>query len=466
VIQALTGYIGRWNAWTSVSINRRIFAASVIVAAWTLLVHLATALKDVIVAYQFGTTDVLDAFLIAFLLPSFLVSVIAGSLPSAFVPISQEVQRREGQAAGEALYAGVMGWGLMILIMIFVLMVALAPVVLPALASGFSEEKLNLTRTLYFMMLPIVVCRGLTAIWTTKLNVNEQFAFGSAIPILSPVLSLACLIYGVERWGIYALSAGTVVGALLETLITGWYVHTLGVGVMPQVSAWSSNLKKVARQYGPSAVGALLMASTILVDQAMAAMLGAGSVTALNFGGKIVSFAVAIGATALGTAVLPYFSEMVSTGDWAGIDHTLRKYVGLILKVTIPLTLLGVVLSGQIVGALFQRGAFTAMDTGLVGDVQAVLLLQLPLYLVGTVVVRLLSALKANHILMWGCVLNCLLNILLNYVLMQWLDVVGIALATFVVYVSSVTFLSYMLRRILVEQRRVSDCQPTTSNVH
>ena len=456
MIQTLAICIGRWNAWTSVSINRRIFAASLTVGVLTFCAHVGTGVKDLVVAYQFGTTDVLDAFLMAFLLPSFLVSVIVGSLPSAFIPIYHDVQRRESHAAGEALYAAVMGWGFIILVALFLLTTVVTIIVLPVLASGFGPEKLNLTRSLYLMMSPIVFFKGLTAIWTMKLNINEQFAFTSAIGILSPLLSLACLIYGVNLWGIYALAVGTVLGAFFETMISGCYIHVSGMTVTPRLSAWSSSLREVAKQYGPSLVGGLLMGSTILVDQSMAAMLDPGSVTALNFGGKLVSFAIAIGATALGTAVLPYFSEMVSAADWKGIDHTLRKYLGLILKVTIPLTLAGAVLSERIVGAVFQRGAFTAMDTQLVGGLQAVLLLQLPLYLVGTVLVRLLSALKANHILMWGCVLNCVVNIVLNYVLMQWLDIVGIALATFLVYLSSVMFLSFMLRRRLRECDSVS----------
>jgi putative peptidoglycan lipid II flippase len=145
---------------------------------------------------------------------------------------------------------------------------------------------------------------------------------------------------------------------------------------------------------------------------------------------------------------------MVSAADWDGVRHTLHTYVILVLKISIPLTLTAVILSEPIVRTLFQRGAFTSMDTHLVGQVQIFLLLQVPLYLAGIIVVRLISALKANHILMWGCVLNFIVNVVLNYTFMRWLGVAGIALATFVVYVISVTFLSYMLLNVLNDRER------------
>lgn len=449
MIQTLQVYLDRWNVWTNGSVNRRIFAASLTVGVFTFLVHVVTAAKELVVAYQFGTADVLDAFLIAYLLPSFVIIVFAGSLPSAVIPIYIEVQIREGQEAAERLYASVMGWSLVILAGISSIMALLAPLVLPLLGSGFDEQKLVLTRSLYFTMLPVLMLKGLATIWSAKLNAAERFSLASAVPILTPILIVVALLYRGGQWGIYALMAGTVGGGALEAVIIAWYLHRLGVRLIPRWDGWTPALRQVMKQYGTVVAGASLMASTMLVDQAMAAMLGPGSVSALSYGGKVVSFVLAIGATALGTALLPHFSRMVAVADWKEVRHTLQIYVTLIFKTTIPLTLLAVLLSEPIVSLLFQRGAFTATDTHVVGQVQAFLLLQVPLYLAGIVIVRLISALKANHILMWGCVLNFIVNVVLNYVFMQWLQVAGIALATFVVYVVSVIFLSYMLLRLL-----------------
>src|SRR5712691_4758551 len=158
-MQTLQVYLDRWNVWTNESVNRRIFAASLTVGAFTMLVHVATAAKELVVAYQFGTADALDAFLIAFLLPSFAISVVAGSVPSAVIPTYLEVQSREGHEAAERLYAGVMGWSLVILAGISSIMALLATLVLPLLGSGFDEQKLVLTRSLYFMMLPVLVLK-------------------------------------------------------------------------------------------------------------------------------------------------------------------------------------------------------------------------------------------------------------------------------------------------------------------
>ena len=95
---------------------------------------------------------------------------------------------------------------------------------------------------------------------------------------------------------------------------------------MPRWHGLDHALRKVINQYIPVVAGAILMCGTMLVDQSMAAMLGAGSVATLNYGGKVVTLILGIGSVSLSTAVFPHFSRMVAVYDWAGIRHTLKTY--------------------------------------------------------------------------------------------------------------------------------------------
>jgi hypothetical protein len=48
-----------WNSWRESSVNTRIFAAMITVGGLTVLVKLGAAVKELVVAYQFRTSDVL-----------------------------------------------------------------------------------------------------------------------------------------------------------------------------------------------------------------------------------------------------------------------------------------------------------------------------------------------------------------------------------------------------------------------
>jgi putative peptidoglycan lipid II flippase len=195
--------------------------------------------------------------------------------------------------------------------------------------------------------------------------------------------------------------------------------------------------------------GSLLMGSATVVDQTMAGMLNPGSVAAFNYANKLVTLPIWIGINSLSVAVFPSLSRLSAREDWPGMRHVLRTYARLVFLVSLPLTFILVRYSEPLVALIFQGGAFTAADVRIVARVQMLLCLQLPSYAMGILYVRALSALKHNHVLMWGTVINVVANAVLNLVFMRIIGLPGIALSTSFVYLISCGFLWFMLERVL-----------------
>jgi len=439
----------RWNTWRERSVNTRIFAAMVTVGGFTLLVKFTAAAKELVVAYQFGTSDALDAFLIAFLLPGFAISLVAGSLNAALIPTYIQVREHEGQEAAQRLSSSIMLSSAGLLVAVSVVSALVASYILPVLASGFSAEKLALTTSLYYVLLPCIALSGLAVTWSAILNAHDRFALAAAGPMVTAFITVLMLIVLAKDWGIYALAVGTVTGSLLEAGLLGWWLGRQGISVIPRWHGTTPAVKQVWGQYTPMVAGAFLMGSTSLVAQSMAAMLGSGSVSALAYGSKITTLILGVGSVAVSTAVLPHFSRMVARSDWDNVRHTLLTYARLIVLITLPMTLVLIYFSEPLVRLLFQRGAFTDADTKLVAWVQVLYLLQVPIFVLGMLIVRLMSALKANGILMWGAGINLFFNVVSSYLLMKWLGIAGIALSMSLMYLVSCCYLLFVSLRLL-----------------
>jgi putative peptidoglycan lipid II flippase len=179
----------------------------------------------------------------------------------------------------------------------------------------------------------------------------------------------------------------------------------------------------------------------------MAAMLAAGSVSALNFGTRVTGVILAVGPAALSTAILPRFSKLTAGADWPALRSAVRRYALGSLALSIPLTAACMALSEPIARIIFQRGAFTAADTHLVARVQFWSLPAAPISMLLALVVRLISSLKWNELLLRMAALAFAANIALDYLLMQRMGVAGIALATALVSLLSLAFLSYLVFR-------------------
>lgn len=446
---------------TPLTANRKIFQAAAVVAVLSGFVLLGSIAKELVVAKWFGRGDALDAYVIAFLLPSFLVNLVSGSVNSALIPTFIQVRATEGKEAAQRLFSGVMLWTLVLLVGVSILVGLSAPYTMALLGSGFNPEKLLLTRHLLYVLLPFVTLSGLVTLWTSVLNAGERFALPALLPIFSPVLVIVFLWLAGNRWGIYALAFGLVSGMAAQTLVLARVLRSHGLHLSLRWQGMDGNLRQVASQCVPMIAGSLLMGSTDLIDQSMSAMLEPGSVAALNYAKKVVSIFAVVGVIPLSTAVLPYFSQMVAHRDWSGCRHTLKTYSRLILLVTVPITAGLVLFSHPLIKLMFQRGAFAATDTSVVSHVLAFLSLQIPFYILGNMGVRMISALKHNSWLTAIAGINMVLNIALNWILMKYAGVAGIALSTSLVYLVSCIM---VFGSILAAMRQEAMQEPSIGN--
>ena len=427
----------------------------------TLLGKVVAMGRDVVVASYFGTSDAVDAFFIALAVPTYVSQVLTGSLPVALVPIYLRVQERRGvREAGRLLTSLVIVAGAIVASASAILALA-APIVLPLAGATFDGEKLALTQRLFLIMLPAIFISGISGILAGVLNAHERFVLAALTPAFMSIMSVAFLLAAGHQWGVYALAIGMSAGYLAEVLVLGGAVGRRGLfGTAPWRVWQHPEVREVLGQYAPLLVGAALMSSSPLIDQTMAASLGAGKVAALAYGSKIVTAGLGIAITAVTTAIFPHFSRMVASQDWHGVRHTLRTYSRLVLAGTVPTVLVIGVFSSSIIRLLFERGAFSASDTRVVASIQTLFALQIPFYVLGMIGVRLLSATGANRTLMWISIGNFFTNIIGNYVCMKIWDVAGIALSTSIVYMlSSIALYVCVARRIATLERHTEAAQ-------
>ena len=193
----IAGSLERYLRWLRVfrdsSANRRVFIAMLTVAAAAGVVKLAVIAKEMVIAAQFGTGDQIDAFVIAYLLPSFLIGLVASAFHAAVIPTYVQVRDHDGPGAARQLISNVTLSSCALLVTLTVFLALAAPAILPLLVSGFGPEKLRLTQTLFFLLLPLVVLNGFTAIWGAALNAEERFILVSLTPGATPILIVLTL---------------------------------------------------------------------------------------------------------------------------------------------------------------------------------------------------------------------------------------------------------------------------------
>ncbi len=430
---------------TLLKILRRPYVSSLLaITVITMGVKVVVAVKEIAVSYRYGVSDQLDAYLIAFLYASFMVNILGNSFNLAIVPTYVQVRQEAGFRAARRLFGNITGWSLVFLLAVCLVLALLSGNVLPLMGSAFGPQKMALTRNLVWVMLPVTLIFSLSAVWGSVLNAHRCFRLVALAPVCVPLSIAALVLWRGLSWGAYALAAGTVAGYAAELALLGFRLRRLDISPRPRLGRPDERLRHIGRQMLPLMVGSLMTTGMVLVDNAMAAMLAPGSVAALNYGYRLAGMIFTLCAS-LWIVALPEFSSLVAADRLPEVVRSLRRHFLGIFATGLPLALVLYLLSEPVVRLFFQRGAFTAADTRVVAQVQAYYVVQIPFYVLNMIMVRLLSAMHRNHILMISGSLNLCLNVALNLLFIRIWGVAGIALSS-----SAVTVLSFVLLLVVV----------------
>ena len=429
--------------------HRSILRAAVSVGAAGIVVKLIATAKEIAVASVYGRADAMDAFLAAALIPSLLVNLISESMNQALVPTLIRVREQEGRERAQQLLSNAMLWMCLLLGAVSVLMALLAHGFLPLIASNFAPAKLALARRLFYGLLPMVLITGVATNCTAILNSLDHFA----LPALAPgVISIAILVGALglgSRLGIWAMVGATLAGSLVHAGLVAWMMQTHGYQFRLRWHGMNQATREVAGQYGPVLLSSVVASGGLLVDQSMAAMLPAGSVSALVYANRFVSVVLTLLAGAVSTAIVPSISRLIAHGDWAACRHILRTWVRITALVSAPIALLLVAGARPLVRVAYQHGHFGPRDTAVVASVLAMFAIQIPFFAASRVYYRFIVALRRTDLVLYCGAINLGLDIVLNLLLMRWFGVAGIALATSLWTVSTFVFFRYWSRKLL-----------------
>jgi putative peptidoglycan lipid II flippase len=344
---------------------RRLLNASLLVAIFFGFDKLVALGRQVIVARYFGLNPVLDAYNTANNLPDLLFALISGgALALAFIPILTETLTREGREAAWRLFSRVAnlafiitaaGAALLALNPLFLVRLVVAPGFAPPQQSLVAElMRLNLIATLIF---------SISGLAMGALQAQQHFL----LPAIAPVLYNAGQIVGVTvlspRLGIHGLAYGVILGALLHLAIQVPALVRYHFHWTPELTLSEPGVQRVLRLMGPRVLTLGLINLIFIANDNLASRLGTGAVSALAYGWLILQLPETVIGTAAGTALLPTMSEYVARGEPVEFKRLMRRAAAILLALTIPATLVSLVLVRPAIKLVFEGRAFTAENS-------------------------------------------------------------------------------------------------------
>lgn len=423
----MAGFGANITGWPAFVKRGHLFGDTLLVSGFTVTAKLVGALKTAVLANLLGPGIVLDSYLLAFLIPSFLGEVFLAALVPALVPRLAELRHNGDLDSRNGLYADLFRRALR-----YSAGVA-AVLALIALAGSFAPgRKMRMSADALLWMAPLLLFSACSNIWRAVLAAERRFAAIAISPCLSPAVIMACVVVPIAGPISSRLAFGTLLGAILESAALAIAVSRAGCPVIP----WNPR-RRLARpiysQYGFLVMGSFASSGAIFIDQCMAAFWGSGGLSIYTFGTRFPNLLLATGPSALSTTVLPHLSDSVARRGTQPMKSLLRRVLvwsgvaGAITSVAL------IACSSLIIRATMQHGLFTAADTDIVARVQSWSIAQLPFAMCIAALTRAIASTGGNGVLAPVAGFTIISTVVLDYVLMRWMGVAGVALSRTIV---------------------------------
>ncbi|MDY0051592.1 MAG: murein biosynthesis integral membrane protein MurJ [Aliarcobacter sp.] len=318
--------------------------------------------RDLLTASILGANIYSDIFFIAFKLPNLFRSVFAdGAFTQAFIPSYAKAKHKIRFSS--IIFLQLFGF----LIILSLIVSMFSHFVAKAFAIGFTQETIDLAAPLFainFYYLPIIFTVTFMA---ALLQYKHHFATSAYSTALLNLGMIGALLISkdMDKYDItFYLSYGVIIGGLLQVAL---HLYSVKKANLCKIFHFKKHKKKEENKFYKNFFSATLGSSTLhlsaFIDTWLASFLISGSISYLYYANRVFQLPLAIFAIATSIALFPMIARAIKNKDENRALHLMKKSSVILFGVLSLSMIIGIVFNEFIVKLLFERGAFSSLDT-------------------------------------------------------------------------------------------------------
>jgi putative peptidoglycan lipid II flippase len=402
---------------------------AVLIMILTIISKLLGFSRELVLSYFYGTSFITDAYLISLTIPGTIFAFIGIGISTNFIPLYTIIEKNEDSYKANIFMNNVINFILLIATIIFIITFIFAEKIVKLFAMGFEGEVLRVAVLFTKIGITGVYFYGLIYIFSGFLNIKKNFITPVLTSLPFNLTVIASVILG-SIFGNIILAIGSLLAIIFQLLFLLIPVIKNKYKYKFIFNLRNKNLKKMIYLSIPVILGTSVNQINRLVDRTIASSITIGGISALNYASRLNHFILGIFVISIATVVFPSFSKMSIEKNYVKIKRLLLEITNIVFLIIIPVTIMSMIFSRQIVDILFARGAFNSNSILLTTSSLFFYSLGLIGFGLREIISRVFYAMNDTRTPMINASIGMFLNIILNIILSRYLGIGGIALAT------------------------------------
>ncbi|MEH7502854.1 murein biosynthesis integral membrane protein MurJ [Neobacillus drentensis] len=396
----------------------------------TMFTKILGFLRDIILSYYYGTSQISDAYLIADSIPIIIISLIGTGLATSYIPMYTKIEKHESVLASDRFTNNIIGFVILMCSIILLLSQLFTVEIVKIFASGFRGETLKLAVQFTKISIFGIYFSCLVYIFSGYLQLKERFVATSLLGLPYNIVVIGSVVLGAGINKVVILPIGGIFAEAFKFLFLLPYIIKSGFKYQMVLDFKDKHLKNLMFLALPVIIGVSVNQINLIVDKTIASRIVTGGISALTYSSRISQLIQSVFVITIATVVFPRMSKAAAERNGDYLKILITKSFCWIHLIVIPASVISILFSEPIVKILFGRGAF---------DHNALLLTSSTLlfYSIGNtamglreILSRAFYSLQDTKTPMINATIALLFNIILNLILTEFMNLAGIALAT------------------------------------
>ncbi|WP_277284570.1 murein biosynthesis integral membrane protein MurJ [Sneathia sanguinegens] len=407
------------------------FRAGFIVMGINMLSRLLGLIREILVAYFYGSSGLTDAYFASAKISNFFTTLLGeGSLGTVFIPLYTEKKEKLGiKSANEFVYS------IMNLVFNFTLTTSIITIIFSRFILkyliGFNDApRIETANILLKIMAGYLIFIALSGVVASFLNNHKKFIVSTSTALVFNITIIVGTLLSYKTIGIYGLGISFLLSGIFQFLIQLPMFFKIIKEYKFMINLKDPYVKEFFKLMFPTLIGIFGYQINELIDTNFAAFLKVGTISAINYASRLYLLPVGVFAISLSVVIFPSLTIAVVKENDKLKKSIFIRGLNMLAFLIIPSMIVLFFYSKDIISLIFGYGRFKKDSIIMTAEILKCYSIGLLFFSTNHLLTRAHYVHKDRKIPVFASFFSIMINVLLDYLLYKRYTHMGITLAT------------------------------------
>lgn len=379
--------------------------------------------RELLLAYKFGASEIIDIYLIAESFPLLIFSFIFSGVSRSFISVYKDISKKRDKVK---FVNNLLNINLILGIVFFVIIFLLNKQIIDIFFSNLSDTGKVLLKKMIIIFSMGIPLMTIINIFSGLFYYNNKILlvlFWEGI-LLNFFMIVAISIMGKN---IILIPNIYLLALLLQSIFYFYYSKKIYFKYDFYIDYKDKNLKEIFKLGFSLSMSVFMERINLIIDKIFVLKYANGVVSCINYANKIQNIALDFSTTIMQLFLLVKLSRIKENEK---VKKSLRKNISILISILLPISFFLWMFSFEIIKLIFNRGNFNLENVVMTKRILEIMCFGIVTYGISTIFVVVLSLNKQQKIIFRITLLSTILNIILNFTLSKIWNYEGIVIST------------------------------------